>query len=532
MAIRNQEALWFTGVEVGRMGAKPWVNLVLVILLLPLLSQSVIADSGASLSMAGSRGATFVGDPPHVGDSVDLSVLVHNDGDIVGNAYMVAIIGGVETLGPIIEIGPGSSREVSTSLNPITNGSLGVEWSIQSNDSVIGTNLSGNSTLLVSPAQELTLTEPLYTWTVEDGLRVTFETTLDSGRNRSVLLVVDGTKSSQSIQLQQHALMLSPGSRMHELVLGSPDISGLQIEARPDGWSAPQPAFVSASLSTPVIDASITVNGATPSLPSAGDAVLIGVKVDNTGTDVIADARLRLIDAATGYVLADQILADMNGGTSNDFDVSISPWPSGNPVVIRAVITTEDIAVESTLSIESAVTVEDVAGVEIPWIPIGVGIVIGLILSFAARSAFKERNPSIGANKPSKRAVTEKNVLDDGRKREVECPECNRSLLIPWNYDGRARCAPPCSTEFTVPAPPIENAVEEAIKEVSSESDVLVHDDIELIKKHEPEKLFSLSTTDLLDCPSCSQTLKAGLDLRPVFIRCPVCKTEFEARRG
>ena len=514
------------------MGAKPWVNLVLVILLVPLLSQSVNADSGASLSMAGSRGATFVGDPPHVGDSVDLSVLVHNDGNAVGNAYMVAIIGGVETTGQVIEIGPGSSREVSSSLSPIVNGSLDVSWSIESNDSVISTNLSGNSTLLVSPAQELTLSEPLYTWTVEDGLRVTFETTLDSGRNRSVLLVVDGTKSSQTIQLQQHSLMLSPGSRMHELVLGSPDISGLQIEVRPDGWSVTQPAIVSASISAPVIDANIVVNGATPSLPSSGDVVVIGVKVDNTGTDVIADARLRLIDAATGYVLADQILTDMGEGTSNDFDVTISPWPSGNPVVIRAVVTAEDLSIENTLSIESAVTVEDVAGISVPWVPIGVGIVVGLILSLASRSAFKERNSSVGLNNASKRAVAKKDLQEEDRKREVECPECSRSLLVPWAYDGRARCAPPCSTEFTVPAPPIENAVEEVMTEVLTEPQDSLSDDIDLIKQDEPEKLFSMSTTDLLDCPSCSQTLKAGLDLRPVLIRCPACKTEFEAREG
>ena len=64
----------------------------------------------------------------------DLSVLVHNGGDTVGHAYMVAIIGGVETTGPVIEIGPGSSREVSSSLSPITNGSLDVAWSIESND--------------------------------------------------------------------------------------------------------------------------------------------------------------------------------------------------------------------------------------------------------------------------------------------------------------------------------------------------------------------------------------------------------------
>jgi len=59
-----------------------------------------------------------------------------------------------------------------------------------------------------------------------------------------------------------------------------------------------------------------------------------------------------------------------------------------------------------------------------------------------------------------------------------------------------------------------------------------LHDDSEVAEVDEPEMLFSMSTTDLLDCPSCSQTLKAGLDLRPVLIRCPVCKTEFEAREG
>ena len=141
-------------------------------------------------------------------------------------------------------------------------------------------------------------------------------------------------------------------------------------------------------------------------------------------------------------------------------------------------------------------------------------------------------NSSFGLNNPSKRTVAKKGVQEEDRKREVECPECSRSLLIPWAYDGRARCAPPCSTEFTVPAPQIENAVEEVATEVLTESEDSLSDDIDLIKQDEPEKLFSMSTTDLLDCPSCSQTLKAGLDLRPVLIRCPACKTEFEAREG
>ena len=515
------------------MGEKPWVHLLLIILLSPLLSQSIAADADASLSMAGSRGATFVGYPPHVGDTVDLSVLVHNDGEVVGNAYMVVVIEGIETTGPIIEIGPGSSREVSSPLNPLINGSLDVSWSIQSNDSVIASELSGNLTLLVSPAQSLTLSEPIYTWTNEDGLRVTFETTLDSGRNRSVVLMVDGTKSSQSVQLQQHNLILSPGSRTHELVLGSPDISGLQIEVRPDGWSMPQPAIVTITTSAPVIDASVIVNGASPSIPSAGDTVVVSVKVDNTGTDVLTNARLRLIDAATDYVLADQILTDIESQSSNNFDVTISPWPSGNPVVIRAVVTAEDILFENTLSIESTVTVEDVSGVDVPWIPIGIGTVIGLVIAITARSAFKERKSSPMKNRPSKRDTRKQETSEEDRKREVECPECSRSLLIPWNYDGRARCAPPCSTEFTVPAPPsIENfSEEEVIEEIPGPLDQL-HDDSEVVDVDDSEMLFSMSTTDLLDCPSCSQTLKAGLDLRPVLIRCPVCKTEFEAREG
>ena len=239
---------------------------------------------------------------------------------------------------------------------------------------------------------------------------------------------------------------------------------------------------------------------------------------------------MRLIDAATDYVLADQILIDIESQSSNDFDVTISPWPSGNPVVIRAVVTAEDILFENTLSIESTVTVEDVAGVEVPWIPIGIGTAIGLVLAITARSAFKERKSSPIKNRLSKQDKRKQETSEDDRKREVECPECSRSLLIPWAYDGRARCAPPCSTEFTVPDPPsIETFSEEEVIEEIPEPLEQLHDASEV---DEPDMLFSMSTTDLLDCPSCSQTLKAGLDLRPVLIRCPVCKTEFEAREG
>ena len=158
-------------------------------------------------------------------------------------------------------------------------------------------------TLLVSPAQSLTLSEPSYTWTDDDGLRVTFETLLDPGRNRSIILMIDGTKSSQSVQLQQHTLLLSPGTRSHELILGSPDVSGLQIEARPDGWSTPEPVVVNVITSPPLIAANVIVNGAETNLPSAGDAVVVSVKVENTGTDVITNSRLRLIDAATDCIL-------------------------------------------------------------------------------------------------------------------------------------------------------------------------------------------------------------------------------------
>ena len=97
-------------------------------------------------------------------------------------------------------------------------------------------------------------------------------------------------------------------------------------------------------------------------------------------------------------------------------------------------------------------------------------------------------------------------------------------MLIPQSYSGRARCAPPCSTEFSVDIE--NNQDEDAISETLELVDDISSDD------SVSESLISKSKEDLLDCPSCGQILKVPLSKRPVTARCPACRSEFEALEG
>ena len=122
-----------------------------------------------------------------------------------------------------------------------------------------------------------------------------------------------------------------------------------------------------------------------------------------------------------------------------------------------------------------------------------IGAASGILLAIALRSANKGRSNSVELN-PKKKMKTIKKSLEEPEKREVNCPECNRALLVPFSYSGRARCAPPCSTEFSVSV------------EVSDDGNLVKEDnDVEEIEdekiESEEETLIARSNDDLLDCP-------------------------------
>ena len=162
---------------------------------------------------------------------------------------------------------------------------------------------------------------------------------------------------------------------------------------------------------------------------------------------------------------------------------------------------------------------------EIPWFAISIGILTGILVSVAMRSASRGSRKSVSMKKTKKVDKNENIDLSSEEKREVNCPQCNRALLIPKTYSGKARCAPPCSTEFQV-------SPEETMKNDEYEIDDIEFDEDSSNEENESDLLVSMSKNDLLECPSCGQMLKVPISKRPATARCPACGSEFEALVG
>ena len=499
------------------------LTLAITILLLPLFAFAVTASSG-SMVTAGSGGVAVIGLPGHQGDTISFSTLIHNDGDAIGTAYLRLNSSNQTFAGEEVVIEPGSSREVIAPFVLSEVGLVDVYWEVISNDSLVSTNLSGHSQISIEKPQELYVEILDTSWTSDDGLEISFRTILDEGRNRDVSVELNGISGSNSQLLQRFDSFLTPGIRQFSLSLGSPSVSSVSITLTPIDWISHDIAVDEIEVSPPEISGKIEIISISPQTPSAGDSVSIDVLISNTGTDIINSGTIRIISSATGIILAEMNSPALQTDSDFSSSFSIEFWPTGNPVDIRAEWYSEFLISDYDNSVISNNVVSS-SNSELPWITIGVGILIGILVSIAMRSATKGSRKSVSIKKETKVDKNENVSPNIEEKREVYCPECNRALLIPESYSGRARCAPPCSTEFQVyPKEIIENGeietddieFDEGISDEESESNILV----------------SMSSDDLLECPSCDQILKVPISKRPATARCPACGSEFEALEG
>lgn len=498
------------------------LSILIALLLLPGFATTISASSG-SMVTAGSGGVAVIGLPGHQGDTVTFSTLIHNEGEVSGTVFLSLNSSNQTYFGEEVVIEPGSSREV-LALFPLSGiGLIDVFWEVLSNDSSVSENLSGTSQISIDEPQDLNVEIVETVWTSADGLDVSFRTILSEGRSREVSIEIMGHSGSNSQLLQSFDSLLTPGIRHFSLSLGSPIISSVSIRAIPIEWVSSDFSYDEVSVTSPIISGDIEIISISPSVPTVGDSVSIDIRISNTGTDPINSGSVRIISSASGIVLAELTSPSVQSGSESLQTLSVGSWPEGNPVDIRAQWYSDILISEYDNSVISNNVVSS-STEEFPWIIIGIGSIIGLLLAIAIRSVNNGRNKSVSTKRSRKVEKTTKIKDKSEDKREVNCPECNRALLIPQSYSGRARCAPPCSTEFSVDIE--KNQDEDTISETLEIVDDISSDD------SLSESLISKSKEDLLDCPSCGQILKVPLSKRPVTARCPACRSEFEALEG
>ena len=107
------------------------------------------------------------------------------------------------------------------------------------------------------------------------------------------------------------------------------------------------------------------------------------------------------------------------------------------------------------------------------------------------------------------RTAEDKSTQVESSESTMKCSNCGLSLRYSSNQE-RITC-PACSTSMENPG---------------NESKV---DPAPTMREKQDSTPEVSSPTDIIDCPSCEQTLKVPIHRRPVVARCPACMTTFRA---
>ena len=485
-----------------------------------------VGPNPVNFSSAGSNEIVIIGQPIHVGDELTASILVHNKGSTSDSVRLELTRDDGTTLvnGEFISISPGSSREVSANLIPLLSGSLNIDWRISSLNGGVDVSLNGSSNIEVRNSQDIIVEIEEISWDLEDGLDLDISISLSSGLNRSMGVEIFMKSGNEYGDFQKFNIEMNPGIRNINLNLGHPDASRLKVVVSPNGWLPLNgDGELIIELIPPLVIPSILISGMSPTTVSLGDTFTIAYTLENTGTSASSAGLLRVVGVANNLVFTEVSVPSIDPGTDYSGTVEFPSWEYSQTIDIEFIWNMEDLTVKNQTSV--VVDSGSSASFSLPFSVYaaiygalsGFAIVMTSLVIFRAIS---QRTPSTNSKLFRGDFLNNRFVKNNASelKKEVSCPSCNQRLNIPIEHNGSVKC-PACSMQFSQ-----KSFTQDEIEDSMS---VEKPDDETIISEYE-----ALSSTDLLSCPKCEQTLRVALDKRPVRSRCPACRVEFIAKIG
>ncbi len=488
------------------------------------LNRSLTTDRtspSANLTSTGGSGAAVVGEPAHVGDRLLVSVLVSNQGAHTGSAALNLENpnSGFSTSGNQVEISSGSSREVSVTFTPETNGTMSYHWWLTSSDSQVDASLNGDFVVEVHQPQSIEVSVESYEWSLEGGLSIDASMTLSPGHSRPLLLEISKDLRDVRSLMQSFTVELDPGRRSMTIELGHPEAKSIFLELIPQSWVAENSYANSTDIFpiAPIPEPSASFVGSTPELPRTGEKVLIEFLLSNDGNSATPAGKARLVLSSDHTILSETSVPPVPPHGSFSSVMEIPTWPDANAVDFDLVWMMGEAFATSSVNIDSE---PEASGFELPFDSIAAiyGALAGIAVILAARVTWRtvsSRTPSTeqGGIRTPREPRTSRG---EQAKREVSCPHCEQRLNVPIRHSGGVKC-PACTMQFEVGAGDSQKIVPETEERVPIADPTI-----------SPDRVSS-SSDDLLQCPDCSQTLRVPIERRPVRSRCPVCKLEFMA---
>jgi len=458
---------------------------------------------------AGSSGFSFMDGPWHVGDDLETSFILRNQGDATGSATLRVLHDGMEFFSESMTLDAGSAGELTLDFSDLSEGLHTFEWSIVSTNGLVASGLEGLASLTVLAPQDMFA--ELEVNDGPSGIVLDWNVSITDGVDRDVKLRFGYRVSGTDVFVNEQTVTLGSGTVTGQTTLG--DIQGNTVVLRmePSGWVSSTNSYI-ATASFVISEAgySLQIDPITlPREPIQGEDVTVTVMLQNTGSVEGPVGELYLTDSS-GLLLGQVSTDPLQASSSRNIDFTFVV-PKDNELLLKAEWRYETSVVEGEQSILVTAKVVEEASVELPFVAIGGGIAAAccIILVLHLR-----RGASLDQPK-SEKVVKKKATAPQPEKKESEpiersCPACERTLRIPGDYSGTVRC-PDCSEKFQVES--------ERMPELDEELDAI--DDT--VDEEQPiEKKIEIA------CTQCSSKLRVPSNYRG-SIRCPSCSNVFSA---
>ena len=456
---------------------------------------------------AGPSGLALIGGPWHVDDTIDVSLLLRNQGNATGQAHLeIRSSLDVLVVNSSIILDQGQAGDIALSFVLTESGLQDYHWLIRSSDGIVLSGLTG--TFSVDVAEEQTMFAEIIAIETQGEVTIGWNVSIDDGVSRDVKLRYGYRISGTDVFVSEQILALGSGIVSGQTQIG--EVPGTEVILRmsPVDWTASTNSYIAtASLSGEESMYTLSVNPITiPRQLQEGSTATVTLDLENSGQLTGSTGEILLIDS-DGTILAQTTTLAMTPSSTSKADLSFEV-PLGTELILTAQWTFDGTVIESEKSFSVELKEVEEESFEIPWVALGGGIATSaaiILILHLRRSSDSEIDLTEKKKKASKKVV----------KKEVEsversCPSCERTLRIPGDYSGTVRC-PDCSERFEVEAEPVD--------EIEEEDD----DDLEIIETP-PAKVE-------ISCPECSSTLRVPSDYGG-SVRCPSCSTVFSAKQN
>ena len=447
---------------------------------------------------AGQLGVAVRGEPLHSGDYARVSALVHNRGLDTVSAHLHLESGTDSSTGSDVFIQAGSSKELDSSIQLVEPGYREISWSVGGDGVGVSHQLSGIVSVTVMPMQTIDIASVNHD---QESSTLDITILLSEGRQRDV--EVSATPASVDGSVEGSSKLIAsilPGSQTISLPIQDSFSGQMDVIVDALNWPGEQ---TRTQIGIDESTSSATVAASASQISAGEESVEITYTIRNTGTTKLDSGVIEAVWVFDGRVLDSKATPQI--GTSEEHessvDVTLPSDTSSGEVRIR--YSSTGIVASGTVSVTAPGDSASASELPFPLEAAALGALAGLVVILLLVLIMRTFENEVS------RTSDDRSSQIESSESTVKCSNCGLSLRYSSNQE-RITC-PACSTSMENPG-----------NESKNDSLPTMHD------KQDSTPEVS-SPTDLIDCPSCEQTLKVPINRRPVVARCPACMTTFRA---